>query len=189
MHWICSYSYLRELLTDCIHGQNNPEGDVGDGTTICAPYGHRCAGKKVGSEQDWQGQGHTLLNTRLKAHFVMHGLPKPTNNDGVAFRFRLLAAAQGAAQVQATRIYYLDAAGNQQHTGQLGSNNTTNGTAPSANASFPDNGPSSRIRRSSHGHGVMQTQTLREATDNNNTGSRGTHTVWTRQALPGRLLL
>lgn len=103
-----------------MHRQNNPEGDGGDGTTRCAPYGHRCAGRKVGSEQDWQGQGHILLNTRLKAHFVMNGLPRPTNNDGVAFRFRLLPAAQGAAQQQATRIYYLDAAGSQQHTGSGG---------------------------------------------------------------------
>lgn len=46
--------------------------------------------------------------------------------------------------------------------GQLGSNNTTNGTAPSCNASFPDNGPSSRIRRSSHGHGVMHRHRLSE---------------------------
>ncbi|KAF1920537.1 hypothetical protein BDU57DRAFT_525586 [Ampelomyces quisqualis] len=50
----------------------------------------------------------------------MLGLPKPTNNDGVAFRCRLLDAAQGAAQVQATRVYYFDAAGKQQHTGSGG---------------------------------------------------------------------
>ena len=74
----------------------------------------------MGLEQDWQGQGHIILNTRLKAHFVMHGLPKLTNNHGVAFRLRLPAAAQGVAQAQATRIYYLDAAGNQQHTGSGG---------------------------------------------------------------------
>jgi hypothetical protein len=107
-------------LTDCIHRQNNPEGDGGDGTTRYAPYGHRCAGKKVGSEQDWQGQGHILLNVQLKAHFKMHGLPTPSGNNGVTFRFRLLDAAQGAAQVQATRVYYLDAAGVQQHTGSGG---------------------------------------------------------------------
>lgn len=120
MHLSFSYSYLREPFTNCLCRQNNPEGDGGDGTTRCAPYGHRCAGGKVGSEQDWQGQGHILLNNRLKAHFAMLGLPKLTNNDGVAFRFRLLPAAQGAAQVQATRVYYLDAAGVQQHTGSGG---------------------------------------------------------------------
>jgi hypothetical protein len=134
---LLSYS-TREFITDLINRQNNPEGDGGDGTTRCAPYGHRCAGKKVGSEQDWQGQGHILLNSRIKAHFKMFGnLRSPTNNDGVAFRFRLLKAAQGANQVQATRIYYLDAAGTQQHTGSGGFRRRSGEEViiPSANAS------------------------------------------------------
>jgi hypothetical protein len=61
----------------------------------------------------------------------------PTQEDGIAFRFRLLDGAQAVAQQHGARVYFLDAAGAQQFEGKGGFRRRSGETinVPSTNTS------------------------------------------------------
>ncbi|KAH4252578.1 chitinase [Parastagonospora nodorum] len=127
-------------------GQGNPEGDGSTGTTYCAPISNRCG--NIGSEQNWQGLIHASLARILFNHFQAQS-PKvnPTQEDGIAFRFRLLDGAKAVAQRHGARVYFLDAAGAEQFQGKGGfrrrSGETINvpstNTSTAAKLTFADN--------------------------------------------------